>query len=310
MIDATTGAHVWAERYDRDLEDIFALQDEMTQTIVAAVELELSAAERERARHAPPENLDACETYQRGLWHMGTFTKDGATEARTLLRRARELYPDFAAAHAYEAYNHYIDVIVGFAASRENSLAAGFEAAKKAVALDDKDSVGYFALGSILMMRGEHNASIAALEKSLALNPNFAQSYHGLGFALTLSGRLDEAADSFTMAERLSPRDPLKWGFTVVHSLTCTLLQRYDEAVELARETIREPRAAGFWPSTALASALGNLDRTDEARAALEEAFKEKPDMTLAYLIEPLPTKEPDGLNPFLDGLRKAGLTE
>ena len=201
-------------------------------------------------------------------------------------------------------------MIVGFTASRENSLAAGFEAAKKAVALDDKDSVGYFALGRILMMRGEHDASIAALEKSLALNPNFAQSYHGLGFALTLSGRLAEAPDSFTMAERLSPLDPLKWAFTVVHSLTCTLLHRYDKAVELARETIREPRAAGFWPSAALASALGNLGRPDKARTALDEALKEKPDMALAYLKELLPTKEPDGLDPFLDGLRKAGLTE
>ena len=104
--------------------------------------------------------------------------------------------------------------------------------------------------------------------------------------------------------------DPLKWGFTVVHSLTCTLLQRYDEAVELARETTPEPRTAEFWPYTALALALGNLDRTDEACAALEEAFKEKPDMTFVYLIELLPTKEPGGLDPFLDGLRKAGLTE
>jgi adenylate cyclase len=308
LIDATTGAHVWAQRYDRELTDIFALQDEMTQTIVAVVEPELGAAERERARHAPPENLDAWETYQRGLWHMWTFTKEGVAEAQSLLRRARELDPGFAAAHAYEGYSHYINVIVGFSESQDDSVAAGLAAAKKAVALDERDSVGYFALVRNLMVRGEHDASIAALEKSLAINPNFAQAHHGLGFALALSGRLDEAATSLEMAERLSPRDPLMWGFKAVHSLICVLLHQDEKAVELARETMREPRSIGFWPHAVLASALGNLGRIDEARAALDDALREKPDTSLAFLKKLMPTKPPDGLEPFLDGLRKAGL--
>ncbi len=310
LIDATSGRHVWAERYDRDLADIFELQDEMTQTIVAAVEPELGAAERERAAHKSPESLDAWETFQRGLWHMWTFEKDDNAEARRLLRRARELDPSFAPAHAYESYAHFLSVIVGYAEAPDQALAAALTAAKKAVALDDKDAVAYFALGRVYMLRGEHDASIAELEMALALNPSFAQAYHGLGFALALSGRLEEAAEALDKAVRLSPRGPLLWGTAVVRSLTCSLLQQYEAAVEWARKAMREPRASGYWPYAALASALGNLGQMEEARGAVDTALREKPDLTLAYLKKTLPTKQPGGLKPYLDGLRKAGLPE
>ncbi|MEE8144101.1 MAG: adenylate/guanylate cyclase domain-containing protein, partial [Kiloniellales bacterium] len=143
LIDATTGRHVWAERYDRDLADIFELQDEMTQTIVGAVEPELSAAERERAVRKPPESLDAWETYQRGLWHLWSFTKDDSAEAQRLLRRAQELDPGFATAYAFESYSHYLDAVLGFAEAPGESLAAALTAARKALAVDDKDPVAY-----------------------------------------------------------------------------------------------------------------------------------------------------------------------
>ena len=310
LIDATTGAHVWAENHDREIEDIFELQDEMTQTIVAVVEPELGAFERERAARKPPESLDAWETYQRALWHMWTFTRDGTVEALRLLQRAHELDPTFASVYAHEAYSHYLYLILGYAESPDESLAAGLAAAKKAIALDDKDPVAYFALGRVLMMQGEHDASIAELEMALRLNPNFAQAYHGLGFALALSGRLEEAVKCLEMAIRLSPRDPLTWGSTVVHSLTSTLMHDFEEAVRWARMAIREPRAKGYGPQATLAAALGNLGQLDEARAAVGKALEAKPDLSLSYLAKTLPTKKPGGLDPYLDGLRKAGLPE
>ncbi len=214
LIDATTGRHVWAERYDRELADIFELQDEMAQTIAGAIEPELGAAERERAARKAPENLDAWETCQRGLWHMWRFTKTDVAEARRLLRRAREIDTNFASAYANESYTHYLDVIVGHAESPDDSIAAGLAVGKTAVALDDKDPVGYFALGRIFMLRGEHDTSIAELETALSLNPSFAQAHHGLGFALALSGRLEEGAEALDSALRLSPRGPLTWGTT------------------------------------------------------------------------------------------------
>ncbi len=310
LIDATTGRHVWAERYDRDLADIFELQDEMTQTIVAAVEPELGAAERERALSKPPENLDAWETYQRGLWHLWNFTKDDNAKAPHLLRRAHELDPGFATAYAHEADSRYINVIMGWADDPDQTLAAGMTAAKKALALDDKDAVAYFAAGRVHMMLGEHDASIGALETSLTLNPNFAQAYHGLGFALTLAGRIEDALDSLAKAERLSPRDPLLWAFTVVHALACILSHDYETAVHWARRAMQIPRATGYWPHAVLAAPLAQLGRIEQARAAVKAALEQKPDLSLSYLKKTLPTKHPGGLDPYLDGLRKAGLPE
>ncbi len=310
LVDATTGRHVWAERYDREIEDIFALQDEMTQTIVGAVEPELGAAERERVLGKPPRNLDAWETYQRSLWHMWRFTEEDNAEARRLFLRAHELDPNFATVYAHQSYAQYIRVVMGWAEDPDACLAAGLTAAETALALDDKDAVAYFALGRVHMMLGEHDAAIAALETSLILNPSFAQAHHGLGFALALAGRLAEAIDNFHRAERLSPRDPLLWAFTITHALACILSHRYEDAVDLARRTMRIPRASGYWPHALLASALGNLDRLEEARAAAAAALGQKPDLSLSYLEKTLPTKEPGGLAPYLDGLRKAGLPE
>jgi adenylate cyclase len=312
LVDATTGRHVWAERYDRLIEDIFELQDEMAQTIAGAVEPELSAAERESAVRKPPESLDAWETYQRGLWHLWNFNKDDNAEAQRLLHQAQDLDPGFATAYAFESYSHYLDAMLGFAEAPAKSLSSALTAAKKALALDDKDPIAYFALGRVYMMRGQHDDSVAELERSVASNPSFALAHHGLGAALMLSGRLEEAAEALDRAIRLSPRDPVLWGTMCFRSLTCNLRHQYEEAAEWGRRAMHEPRSAdgGYWSCAVLASALGNLGQTDEAREVLEEALRRKPDLSLGYLEETLPTKEPGGLNSYLEGLRMAGLSE
>jgi adenylate cyclase len=312
LVDATTGRHVWAERYDRQLEDIFELQDEMAQTIVGAVEPELSAAERERAARKPPESLDAWETYQRGLWHLWNFTEEDNAAAQRLLRQAQALDPGFATAYAFESYSHYLDAMLGFAKTPEDSLAAALAAAKRALALDDKDPVAYFAAGRVHMMRAEHDASVAELRTAVALNPSFALAHHGLGCALMLSGRLEEATEELDKTIRLSPRDPVLWGMMCFHSLNFGLRGQHEAAAVWARKAIHEPRSAGggYWPYAVLASALGNLGQTSDARAACEEAVRRKPNLSLGYLQNTLPTKQPGALAPYLEGLRKAGLPE
>jgi len=312
LIDATTGNHVWAERYDRNLEDIFALQDEMTQTIVGAVEPELGAAERARAARKPPGNLDAWETFQRGLWHMWRFAKDDLHEAQRLLRRAQELDPGFAIAFARESYAHYLDVILGHADTPQESVALAMAAAQKALALDDGDPVAHFAMGRVQMLRGEHDASIANLELALQLDPSFAQARHGLGMVLVLAGRLDEAVEELEKSIRLSPRDPLRFATETVRALNALLQHDFETAVDWAQKALRHPAAVGggYFTHAALASALSHLGRLEEARAALAAARAQKPDLTLSYIVKIVPTKPPGDLTTYLEGLRLAGLEE
>jgi len=310
LIDATTGHHVWAERYDREIQDIFDLQDEMTQTIVGAVEPELSAAERDRVRTISPENLDAWASFQRGLWHMWAYDSSDAPKAQQLFERTIELDPNFAPAYAYLSYTHYQNVIMGWSDEAQARLDAGYAAARKALSLDDKDPVAYFGVGRIHMMRGRHDDSISALETSISLNPSFAQGYHGLGMALTLGGRLDEAKRALEMAERLSPRDPILWASTVVHALADVLSGDHEAGVRWAYKTLQNPRAKGYWPHALLAAALAQSGRLQEAREAAEDAVAQLPSLTLSYLRETLPTKDPAGLDPYLDGLRAAGIPE
>jgi adenylate cyclase len=312
LIDATTGRHVWAESYDRNLKDIFDLQDEMTQTIAGAVEPELSAAERERAAHTPPESLGAWEIYQRGLWHLWNFTKKDMAEARQLFQQVHQLDATFATAYSFESYSHYLDTMLGFAKKPDESLELALKAAKNALALDDKDPVAYFALGRVCMMQGKHDDSVAELSRAVELSPSFALAHHGLGFALVLSGRIEEGAEELDKAIRLSPRDPVLWGTMCFRSIASNLMHQYEEAAHWARRVLVEPRSAdgGYWPYAVLASALGNLDQTTEANDAVNEALQRKPDLSLTYLRATLPTKQPDGLKTYFDGLCKAGLPE
>jgi adenylate cyclase len=241
---------------------------------------------------------------------MWRYAHDDHGQALDLLKRASDLDPSFAPAHAYRSYLHYQNVIMGWTDNVQRSLDDGMAAARKALALDDKDPVAYFAAGRIYMMRGQHDDSIAALETAIHLNPSFAQAYHGLGMALTLAGRLDEAKAALGQSERLSPRDPILWASTVVHALACLLSQDYEEALHWARKTVQNPRSAGYWPQAILAAALAQLGQMDEARAAVSAALEAKPDLSLAYLATTLPTKEPNGLALYLEGLRMAGLPD
>ena len=310
LIDAATGHHVWAERYDREMEDIFDLQDEITQIIAGALEPELNAVERDRAVHKSPDNLDAWELYQRALWHMWSYENDKLSTAIGLFKKANQADPDFAPAYAYLAYSYYLTVIMGYADEPAAQLQEGLAAANLALKHDDKDAIPYFAAGRIHMMLGDHDASIASLKKSIELNPCFAQSYHGLGFALTLAGRLEEAKQTSRKAIDLSPRDPMLWAFNVVHALTYVLDGENEEGLSWAQQAMQIPSASGYWSHAVKAASLANLDRTDEARIALADAVKAKPDLTIAFLKENMPTKDENGLEPYLAGLRKAGLAE
>ena len=310
LIDATSGHHVWAERYDRELKDIFELQDEMTQTIAGSIEPELSAKERESAARKPPENLDAWEIYQRAMWYFYTFEKDNHPIAIKLFQQAIKADPNFSPAYAYMSYCHYAAVIMGWVDDPESFLSIGMDTAKKALSLDPRESVAYFAQGRIHMLQGDHDASISTLEKAIELNPNGFFAYHGLGMVLVLAGRMEEALDISIKGERLSPRDPLLWASIAVRALACILLGRYDEAISYSERTRQFPVSSGYWPHATKASALAQLGKIEEAQTSLQLALGELPNLSISYLQKTLPTKFEGGLEPYLDGLRKAGLRD
>ncbi len=307
LIDAVSDAHLWAERYDRDLEDIFAVQDDVTQAIVTAIEPELESTERERAYRKPPGNLDAWECYQRGLWHLYRHTAEDSTEAQELFGRAINLDPDFAPPRAALAFSLYYEVLGGLASDHGDRLPQALKEARAAIGADDRDAFAHEVLGRILLVHGEHEASISAHETSLQLSPNYANAHYGLAYALCFTGQPEEAFRELDKAQRLSPRDPLLWAFMVIKSFALTLLRRYDEALVWAKKAQQWPNAT-VWVHFCEAVPLVYLDRIDEARAALDRALRVKPDLSTEYFQTILPFKEPAEMKHFMDGLHKAGL--
>jgi adenylate cyclase len=309
LIDAETGHHVWAEKYDREMEDIFDLQDEMVQIIAAALEPELYAFERERIINKSPDNLDAWELYQRGLHFMWAYEDENTQKAIEVFTQANQADPSFAPAYAYLAYSYYITVIMGYTDSPSQNLELGMMAARKALSSDPKDAMSHFAVARIHMMQGRQDEAISALETSIVLNPSFSQSYHAMGMALALAGRLEESKSMTEKAIELSPRDPMLWAFMAVHALTLILNHEYEESLRVSKRYGQMPNASGYWKFCTLASALGNLGQVDEAQIALKRAIIEKPGLSLDFIKENMPTKSEDGLKPYLHGLTIAGLT-
>ena len=208
LVEAATGNHLWAQRYDRVLEDVFELQDEITETIVAAIEPELESAERERARRKSPDNLDAWESYQRGMWHAYKFNSEDGVRAEQYFRQALASAPHYAPALAGLAYLNFHKIIFNYSATeritREALLDQAIEEASHAVQADDRDSFAQFVLGRLLSLKGHFDKAIERLELAVDLNPNSALAHHGLGYAFTVAGRLPA---------RRGPRSPWRFAF-------------------------------------------------------------------------------------------------
>jgi adenylate cyclase len=307
LIDALNDAHVWAERYDRDLEDIFAVQDEVTQAIVTTIEPHLASSERERARRKPPENLGAWECYQRGLWHVYQHKAEDSAKGQALFRRAIEMDPGFAAPHAALGFSLYYEVVGGLVSDPGDRLPRALAEARAAVAADEWDAFGHEVLGRILLLHGEHDASIAAHETSLALNPNYANAHYGLAFALCFIGQPERAISELDEAQRLSPHDPLIWAFMTIKSFALTLLHRYDEALACAKKSQQWPNAT-VWAYFTEVVPLAHLGRIEEARAALERAFAIKPDLSTGFFGRIFHFKDSSEMSHVMAGLHEAGL--
>ena len=309
LIDGTSGSHVWAKRYDRELADIFALQDEITETVVGAIEPELGRAERRRAKAKRPDNLDAWDLYQRGMSALYQRTKDGLAEAQTLFGRAVELDPGLGAALAGSVDAYYYQVVLGLTDSLEDCQERALAAARRALELDDGDPAAHCAVGKARLIRREHDEAIPELETALELNPSFAWAHYGLGAALVFSNLAAQAVPHLETAIRLSPRDPHMGSFLVRMADAHLLMGRHEEAVQWARKSLRQ--TAFQWSRYAvLLSALGHLGRSQEAGQALDEILRHRPDFSLGFVRMTHLYGNHGGFKHYLDGLSKAGLPE
>ena len=309
LIDAIEDKHLWAERYDRDLEDIFAVQDEVTQAIVTTIEPELMNTERQRARRKPTANLTAWEAYQRGLWHIYQYRQEDTAMALELLHKATQLDPEFASAFGGIAYSMYVHIIMGDSDDRETDLQRGLEAGLTAVSLDDRDPFSHVGLGRLQIVRAEHQQAIASFDRALELNPSFALAHYGKGHSLWHCGHPDQSIICLDEAMRLSPRDPLMWTFLASKAIALFMLERYDEALDCSHRSQRYPVTA-IWAHMAELATLGTLERQDEARGAIARALQIQPDLDMTFIRQALPVTHTSSAENFYGGLMKAGVPE
>jgi len=307
LIEAESGNHLWAEQFDRDLEDIFAVQDEITQRIVGALQPEIGVAEYERAKRKSPDSLDAWALYHQGIHHLYRYSKADNAEARRLFRRVIEQDSQFAAAHTMLAYACFMAVFDALTDYRVDQLTESFDMAQMAVRLDERDAMAHAILGRVLSMRHQHDLALAECDKAIELNPNLSQAQFGRGLALVLAGRPGDAVANLENAARLSPRDPNFYAFLLVSAWAELLEGRYDSALDWARRAVAQPNS-GVWGNATLAIVSALLDRLEEARDALKALIEEKPDMAISFIAETLPFRRDRDRRIFEDGLRRAGL--
>jgi TolB-like protein/tetratricopeptide (TPR) repeat protein len=307
LIDGQTGGHVWAERYDRELTDIFALQDEVTQKIVGALSLKLARDGRQRIAGRGTEIVGAYDCLLRGRQQMQLFTKEGNTEARLMFEQAIALDPNFATAIAGLAKTHVFDYVNGWSKAPDKSLETAYELANRAVALDDKNPEVHNMLGIVLHWMKDLDRAIAALERALALDPNYAHAYATLGLTLYYAREPERSLHFLERAIRLDPHYPDQ--FLHFLGLTYFALGRFDEAAAvLERRLIRNPNTDVS--RVLLASIYGHLGRYEEARQCWEQALKVNPAYSLEHRRCILPYRDPADFDRIVNGLRKAGLPE
>jgi adenylate cyclase len=309
LIDAVEDTHLWAERYDRDLDDIFAVQDEVTTAIVTTIEPHLAETERQRARRKPPENLDAWESYQRGLWHLYQYTLEEIPLGVQFMEQAVERDPGFALAQAGLAFALYYHVLLGASHDRAGEIDRALAVGHRAIMLDPADPFAYVAMARVHTVRAEHELAIQHCDRAISLNPSYSAAHFGRAHSLWMSGRAEEALASHEASMRLSPNDPVTWAYMASYSLALSMLERFDEALCWARRANRQ-RTIGLYASIAEVVALGHLERSDEAAEALKRAWAKKPGFTMEFLRSVLPITDRAYRERFELGMRNAGLTD
>ena len=305
LIDALTGHHLWAERYDRDLKNIFAVQDEITKNIITAMQVKLTEGEWARVYAKGTNNLDAYLKAMESTWIRAQTSKENVMKAQQLAEEAIALDSNYAYAYCALALTHMSTVWLGISKSPQESLKRAIELCQKAISLDDSLAIAHVNLGYMLMMTRDYDKAIAQGEKAMTLEPNSADILHWHAAILFYSARVDESIPLFRQALRLNPMPPnvyyRHFGAALRHS------GQYDEAIALLKKAIeREPNDLIAY--IALTSTFEMAGRMDEARAAAKEVLRINPSFSVERYEKMYPMKDKVAKDRIIDALRKAGL--
>jgi adenylate cyclase len=307
LIDGDSGGHLWAERYDRELHDIFAVQDEVTRSIVSALAVTLTPDERERVPRRHPENLEVYEYFLRGRDKAFLDTPEANIQARALLEKAVELDPQSSLALSHLSRNHVIAHVNRWRESTGQSLELAMGLGERAVALDETSPHAYFAVAAAALWMKQHERAVVAAEKCLAIAPNYAEGHAVLGLIFTYSGKPRDAIASLQRAMRLDPH----YRDIYLHLLALSHLQlkEFEQGIAaLKRRLVRKPESD--ISRVLLAAIYGHMGRIEESRSEWAEALRINPDYSLEHRRATLPYKDPADFEQILDGLRKAGLAK
>jgi adenylate cyclase len=310
LIDATTGAHVWAERYDRPAKDFFAIQNEITRNVVGVIyplgegRGKLQKEELERINRTPTESLEAYDYFLQGMFYVDKHDKNDNLRAREMFEKAIQLDPGYARALAKNSWTYDAEYFNGWTDTPEATLAKALEVAQRAIVADPNEPWAHWAVAAAYLMRKDHNRAIAEYRKAYELSPNDASNVIEYGWGLANAGRADEAIPLILEAMRLNPYHP-DFYFSVLAD-AYLVARRHDDMVATL-EKVSQPYSAFY---RRLAVGYAHVGRTDEARAALAKYRELEPQASIATVAEDLPFKRQEDLDHFLEGLRKAGLPE
>ena len=304
--DVATGSHLWAEHYDRDLAEVFAVQDEITEAIVAAIEPQLYAAENFRARRKHPDSMDAWDLVMRALSHYWRVTRRDNLVAQALLEKAIAIDHSYGQALGVLAAAHMFGAHMGWA-DPATTLPIAERAALAAVRADNEDAWAHFALGNVYLFRRRFDDALSEFELALRLNPNFSLAQGFYGVTLSYCGRWEEGDRAARRALRLSPRDPFSAIYSGIAAYAQFLGRNYEEAMRLAGDGIRQ-RGDFVGAHRVLTAAAGMAGKNDLAKAALEELRRAQPNISLAWIESQMPIKNDADRERYLEGFRLAGL--
>ncbi|MCO6414555.1 MAG: winged helix-turn-helix domain-containing protein [Thiogranum sp.] len=308
LVNARTGHHLWAERFDRELSDIFAVQDEITEKIAARIEPEIGFAERNRVAHTRPANLQAWDCYHLGIHQFFRFTGADNRKAQQLLKQSQELDPHFGEAYAWWAYALILGMVYWDTPPTQELLDQALAASDWALSLDRQNASFHALKARVLLARCEYDAALVENQIAIELNPTFAAAHCGLGDSLAYEGKYQESISCFEKAVELSPNDPQLWAFFTYGALALLFKQEFTRALEWTERASAIPNCQ-YWTTAHKIVALSYLGRKAEAQRAVARLLQQQPGFTQAFAREKLfYLKQPQQIEMYMRGLGMAGV--